>query len=72
MGIFDSYYWVPLGIIGLIEGAILFIFHKRGTKLKVLIPVFLVVFIILAAIMIPTVHYPVGKNPKIPKNIKLK
>jgi hypothetical protein len=72
MGVFNLYYWIPLGILGLIEAAILFIFYKRGVKAKILIPVFLVLFVISAVIVIPTVHYPAGKNPKILKNMTLK
>jgi hypothetical protein len=72
MGIFDTSYLVTLGILGVIEAIVLFIFYKIGAKIKILVPIFLLLFLLTAVIIIPAVHYPVSKNPRIPRNVKVK
>jgi len=68
---FDNFPVIVLVLLGLFEIA-LGLFFRKKYPMKIVIPILVTVFFVVAVLMLPTVNYQVSKNPKIPKNIKLK
>lgn len=68
---FENFPIIALAVVFIFEVAIGVFLYKRKFRMKIVIPIFVIIFLIIAVLLSPTLYYERSNNPRIPENMRL-